>query len=355
MNIAYIIPKLANKGPINVVQELVKQMMLHHHTCTIYYFDEGNEISFPCQTVHIKFRERIPFESYDIIHTHGIRPDTYVFLHKPISCRAKIVSTIHSYVIPDLSYQYNKLIGCLVGNLWLWVLRRHDKVVTLSKDAERYYKRWFSTKKLTFAYNTRDIPTDVSMTEEEKKQILLFKKESVLIGVNAVLTAQKGIDQLINVLPYLESFKLLIVGDGKSKAELQKLAQLRDVSDRVLFMGYKKDAYKFLPLYDLFALPSRSEGFGLTLLEAAIYRKNVVCSRIPIFEELVDDNQVAFFELENIQSLVDAMYKATHMKDFGENLYKQYMDKYSPECFYNRYVTIYSSLINSLGNVLKIS
>ena len=345
MNIAYIIPKLANKGPINVVQELVKQMMLHHHACTVYYFDEGNEISFPCQTIRIKFRERIPFDSYDIIHTHGLRPDIYVFCHKPLHSKTRFVTTLHNYVIPDLSFQYNKLIAYVVGNLWMCALHRHNKIVTLSKDAEKYYHRWFPLSKLTYAYNTRDIPVDVPMKSEDKDLILSFKGNSILIGVNAALTEIKGVDQLINALPYLESYKLLIVGDGKSKEGLQKLAQLRHVSEKVLFMGYKKDAYRFLPSYDIFALPSRSEGFGLTLLEAAIYRKNLICSRIPIFEELVDDSQVAFFELENIQSLIEAIYKATRMKDLGENLYKQYMAKYSPERFYDRYVDLYSRLL----------
>lgn len=346
MNIAYIVPKLANKGPVNVVQELVKLMMLHHHTCIVYYFDKGDEASFPCQTIRIKFRERIPFDSYDIIHTHGLRPDIYVFCYKPLRSKVRFVTTLHNYVIPDFSFQYNKLVAYTIGNLWMFALLRHNKIVALSKDAEKYYRRWFPLSKLTYAYNTRDIPMGVPMKSEDKDLILSFKGNSTLIGVNAALTERKGIDQLINALPYLESYKLLIVGDGKSKENLQKLAQLRHVSDKVLFIGYKKNAYRFLPLYDIYALPSRSEGFVLTLLEAAIYRKNVVCSRIPLFEEIVDDSQVAFFELENIQSLVEAIYKATQIKKMGENLHKQYLDKYSPERFYNRYVNIYSQLLS---------
>lgn len=344
MNIAYIVPKLANKGPVNVVQELVKQMMLHQHVCTVYYFDEGNEVSFPCQTIRIKFRERIPFDSYDIIHTHGLRPDAYVFFHKPLFSKSKFVTTLHNYVIPDFSYQYNKLTAYIAGNLWMASLCRHDKIVTLSKDAERYYRKWFPAKKLTFAYNTRDVSMNVLTTREERDVILSFKGMSILIGANAALTERKGIDQLIEALPYLKSYKLLIVGDGKSKKMLLELSQARGVADRVLFMGYKKDAYRFLPLYDIYALPSRSEGFVLTLLEAAIYHRNVVCSNIPLFKEIVNDTQVAFFELENIESLVKAIYKATQIRNLGENLYKQYIEKYSPKCFYNRYLEIYSSI-----------
>lgn len=347
MNIAYIVPKLANKGPVNVVQELVKQMIQHQHVCTVYYFDEGNEVTFPCRTSRIRFRERIPFNSYDIIHSHGLRPDAYVFFHKPFRCKAKCITTVHNYVIQDFSYQYNKCTAYIAGNLWMWSLCRHDKIVTLSKDAEKYYSNWFPVKRLTFAYNTRDIPVDASITDNEESQILSFKRNSILIGVNAALTDRKGIDQLIEALPYLESYKLLIVGEGKSKEALQKLSHEKKVSDRVFFMGYKKDAYRFLPLYDIFALPSRSEGFVLTLLEAAIYRKSVVCSNIPIFKEIVDDTQVEFFDLGNIESLVKAIKKAAQAKNLGESLYLLYKEKYSPACFYKRYVNIYFSLLKT--------
>ena len=217
MNIAYIIPKRINAGPILVVQELVKQMILHGHSCIVFYFDEGQEINFLCPTKKISFSQRIDFNSYDIIHTHGLRPDLYIFLHKPINCKAKCITTLHNYVIPDFSYQYNKFIAYTIGNLWMICLTRHNKIVTLSKDAMQYYKKRFSTKKLTYAYNTRSISLSSSIAEEEKKEILDFKGDSILIGVNAALTDRKGVDQIIKALKKLPNYKLIIIGEGKSK------------------------------------------------------------------------------------------------------------------------------------------
>lgn len=345
MNIAYIIPKRINAGPILVVQELVKQMILHGHSCIVFYFDEGQEINFLCPTKKISFSQRIDFNSYDIIHTHGLRPDLYIFLHKPINCKAKCITTLHNYVIPDFSYQYNKFIAYTIGNLWMICLTRHNKIVTLSKDAMQYYKKRFSTKKLTYAYNTRSISLSSSIAEEEKKEILDFKGNSILIGVNAALTDRKGVDQIIKALKKLPNYKLIIIGEGKSKLTLEQLCIDENVSKQVLFLGYKKDAYRFLPYYDLFALPSRSEGFGLTLIESAIYKKNVICSKIPIFQELCPNKEVVFFELENIHSLEQAIQKATNDNTLGEKLYKQYLKEFSPDKFYIKYYSIYNSLL----------
>ena len=90
MHIAYIVPKLANKGPVIVVLELVRQMLRHGHTCKVFYFDPEQEIQFPCPVERITFSHAIDFRPFDIIHTHGLRPDCYVFVHKPRHCRAGV-------------------------------------------------------------------------------------------------------------------------------------------------------------------------------------------------------------------------------------------------------------------------
>ena len=344
MKIAYIIPKPSNTGPILVVLELVKEMSRHGHNCTVYHFDKGDEIIFPCRTQQISFFQKINFDHFDVIHTHGLRPDCYIFLHKPLKSKTLFITTLHNYIIPDFSYQYNKFIAYTIGNLWMLGIRRHDKIVTLSQDAMKYYQRRLPLQKLTYAYNTRSLPHSEPIDKRSRQKILQFKKDSFILGVNAALTDRKGIDQIIKALKELANYKLIIIGDGKSKIPLENLSVNEQVSERVLFLGYQKDAYRFLPFYDLFILPSRNEGFGLTLLESALYKKNVVCSRIPIFEELCPEGEVTFFELENIPSLVKAIQTASQSPDLGNKLYQRYIQSFSPNVFYKRYNQIYNNL-----------
>ena len=135
MRIAYILPSLANKGPIIVAKDLVLTMTAHGHSCKVFYFDDIIETEFNCPVQQIKFSRTINFNEFDVVHSHGIRPDTYIWLHKPIICQAKIISTIHNFVFEDLAEQYNKLIAYTFGSLWMFILRRHNKIVTLSKTA----------------------------------------------------------------------------------------------------------------------------------------------------------------------------------------------------------------------------
>lgn len=84
----------------------------------------------------------------------------------------------------------------------------------------------------------------------------------------------KGIDQVLSVLPALvaedPTIVYMIVGDGDDRARLAALARDSGVADHVIFAGYVSEAEKaaHYRLADLFAMPSRGEGFGIVFLEA---------------------------------------------------------------------------------------
>ncbi|MDR1951129.1 MAG: hypothetical protein LBP96_02735, partial [Bacteroidales bacterium] len=86
--------------------------------------------------------------------------------------------------------------------------------------------------------------------------------------------------------------------------------------------------------------PSRAEGFPLTFLEAALYKKNTVCSNINVFQELFTNDDVTFFELDNIPSLVNAI---TIAKNTNKGLHLHYTcsEKYSMKNFVESYLQVY--------------
>ena len=337
MNIAYIVPSLAAKGPVIVVRDLSELMIANGHKCTVFYFDDIVEMTFSCSTIRIT--QKIDFTKFDIVHSHGLRPDKYVYKNREWSGNVKYISTVHNYVLQDFMYQYNWFIAQTAGRLWVRMLKRMDRVVALTNDAVKYYMRWLHSSKLTYAYNTRIVERTKLLDNEEKKHIEEFRNESILIGVNALLTRRKGVDQIIKSLPFLPNHKLFIVGDGKVRKELELLAENLGVKDRCYFAGYVKDAYRYLEHYDVYVASSRSEGFPLMLLEAAQYKVPTVCSRIPVFEEIFSPEEVAFFELDNIPSLVEAIRNVPD----GKKMYKRYINCYTPQKFYERYLEIYTN------------
>ncbi len=290
----------------------------------------------------ISFSQAIDFNKFDIVHSHGIRPDAYVFFHKPKACSARCISTLHSYLNIDLSYQYNAFVAFFAVRIWRFLLKKHDKIVVLSKDAKRYYQKWFQKKTIKVAYNATElkIPDDEPLAFES--DIIQLKKQFSIIGANALLTKRKRIDLLIKALPLLSNYALVIVGDGKERKHLEHLALRNKVADRCLFTGYQKNAYRYLKFYDIFAMPSCSEGFPLALLEAAMYKKNTICSNIPLFHELFSEKDVTFFELDHVESLANAILSANQTHK-GQQLYETCLNQYSIAHFIESYKQVYTT------------
>src|SRR3954469_22809342 len=103
----------------------------------------------------------------------------------------------------------------------------------------------------------------------------------------------KGFDEIISLMPRLlkkvPDLLYLIAGRGDDQARLQALVSELDLDDHVKFAGFvaeeeKADLYR---LADVFALPSRGEGFGFVLLEAMACGVPAVASRLDGGDEAV--------------------------------------------------------------------
>jgi 1,2-diacylglycerol 3-alpha-glucosyltransferase len=107
----------------------------------------------------------------------------------------------------------------------------------------------------------------------EKKRFRLkysIGKQDMLVVVVGRIVAAKGIDILLRALPLCNNpnIKILIVGDGPEVESLSELSSNLNIADRVIFQPGTKRPEKYYQVADIFALPSRYETFGQTILEA---------------------------------------------------------------------------------------
>jgi len=345
MNIAYIIPSLKPAGPINVVYDLVRLMQEHSHHCDVYYFDDLNvDNYFPCDVYKIGMGDKIDFQKYNVIHSHGLRPNIYIFRHKPIKYRnTQFISTFHNYVFDDFVMKYGKMKGYVGGMVFILTALRHDKIVALSKDAQKYYSKWFGKKKVSYIYNTRIVDTESQLTDDEKQELLNFKGNGKLIGMNGSILYRKGIDIALKALPHLpERFKLFFVGEGGDLETMKAVVHDLNIQDRVCFAGRRPDAFRYLPYYDIFAIPSRSEGFPLALLEAAFVGKKVVSSDLPIIKETFTQDELVMFKNLDEKEFAKAILKAEQNEVIANNIRNKFANSYSPEHFYNNHIDLYT-------------
>jgi glycosyltransferase involved in cell wall biosynthesis len=129
----------------------------------------------------------------------------------------------------------------------------------------------------------------------------------------AAADAYKGVDTLIEALPLLRpqfpDVRLRVVGSGDDLPRLQALAGAKGVADSVEFAGTVTDESlkNEYATCNVFALPSRREGFGLVYLEAMSFGKPCLGARAGGAPEVVNDGVGALADYGNIPDIAAAV------------------------------------------------
>jgi glycosyltransferase involved in cell wall biosynthesis len=347
MRIAFILPSLIRSGPIVVAKDIISQIK-NNVDVDVYYFDDKKKIEFDCPIYRINTSYQIDFDKYDIIHSHGYRPNKYIWKNqKKIKC--KTVTTMHCDIRSELRHYYGIVVSLLYRWVWLYFIRNQDKVVVLTSTMMNdYYHKYIKKNKITYIYNGRPIVKYFPIDGDDQKIITALKNKNIkIIGANASLnTMKKGLQYVISTMKYLNDYAFIIIGDGKKKKALINIANKSGVADRCYFLGFKDNAQDYLQYYDVYLMPSITEGFGLALIEAALAKKSCVCSDIEVFRELFTENEVTFCNPKDCKSMKSAIEEAYLKKEEkGINAYERTKNNYTVEIMGQRYLDLYKRLI----------
>ena len=116
-----------------------------------------------------------------------------------------------------------------------------------------------------------------------------------VIGTVARLAPQKSVHDLIDAMPFVlqtrPAARLLIVGDGPLRSDLEAQCRRLGIGDSVTFAGYSHDVAAAYAAIDIFVLPSRHEGLPICLLEVMAMGIPVVGTRVPGISELIENER----------------------------------------------------------------
>ena len=92
-------------------------------------------------------------------------------------------------------------------------------------------------------------------------------------------------------------------------------------------------------------MPSKSEGFGLALIEAVQQKVPVICSDIEVFKELFNSAEVSYFKLEDLTSLSEALKIAIETGSVKADLaYVRYLNNYTASLMAGEYYKLYKNV-----------
>jgi glycosyltransferase involved in cell wall biosynthesis len=165
--------------------------------------------------------------------------------------------------------------------------------ITLSRaDGVRVVSRGVEESLIAFGIPKAKIvvlPIFVEKEKGEEKAVLPVSFSHITLMVSR-LTKEKNIPQAIKAfkeaLAENSEAGLIIVGDGRERKLLEKLASDLLIKDSVVFVGWQEKTAPWYKVANVYLLTSLYEGFGRTLIEAALYNVPTISTPVGIAQDV---------------------------------------------------------------------
>lgn len=263
-----------------------------------------------------KMMEVIEYEKLDILHVHYAIPHaTSAYLAKQILKKSKsdikIITTLHGTDITLVGLEPSFL------PLVKFSIEESDGVTAVS--------RFLKEKTITNYHIDKDIEVIHNFIDNDEfkpKENCQYRKrfapndEKILIHTSNFRPIKRVPDtiRILEIVKKQIPSKLILVGDGPDRSEAERLARELGLQDDVFFLGKQDSLWEILNAADIFLMPSQSESFGLSALEAMACGLPVVSSSIGGLPELILHNETGY-----IAEFADAERMAKYTIDLLKN------------------------------------
>jgi glycosyltransferase involved in cell wall biosynthesis len=153
------------------------------------------------------------------------------------------------------------------------IRNRADYIIAVSKAVrDELIAVGISEEKVKIIYNGVDIEYIRRRSSEEIEESHIFDRNKTILSVGR-LSPEKGHKCLIdafNIIKDRTNAKLVIIGWGPEEKYLKDSVEHYSLKDRIFFLGFKENPFKYMVKSNFLVLPSVSEAFPSVLMEAAI-------------------------------------------------------------------------------------
>ncbi len=241
------------------------------------------------------------------------QPDT-LFLN---SSKTGIVGSLASKKFMNLNvvyriggWSFNDPLSWPIRQFYIWAEKYTAKfkdviIINNSHDFEQAKQlKIIPRQKLELVYNGID-PYKLEFLNKDEAKIKLhesfpgkpgnFLHARLIVGTIANFYKTKGLEYLIKAAELVEKrysindLVFIIIGDGPERKSLELKIKEKGLENKVLLSGKLPDAYKYLPAFDIFVLPSVKEGFAWTILEAMSAKVPVIATNVGAAPEIIEN------------------------------------------------------------------
>lgn len=309
---------------------------------------------FPLYTDSLasKMTDVAKYHDLDILHVHYAIPHAIsAFIAKQILAPTKDIKVITTLHGTDVT-----LVGLEPSFLPLvkFSIEQSDYVTSVS--------RFLQMKTYTMHNVEKEIQVIPNFVDTEKfirRENCNFREraapggEKILVHVSN-FRAVKRVPDVIRIFDIVKRAipsKLVLVGDGPDRSESERLARELGIFEDVRFLGKQTLLPEILSASDLMLMPSQSESFGLSALEAMSCGVPVVSSSTGGLPELIVHGETGYIaELGDVQRM--AKYAIELLSDerkrelFGQNSRKRAVERFDVNSIVPLYEKVYEEALN---------
>jgi len=301
-------------------------------------------------------RHVLEFEP-DLIHIHHLKPLLRFYLNPFKKYHIPVLFTVHGLHIHK--YEFKKGISNTIKYylryyLEQYLFHRVAKLITVSIEDGQFIGDRYHAASVCIPNGLDISKIECSENSKALRNELNLPPDIPLFLTVARFDFQKGYDILLRAISMIKEvirnrkIIFVFVGHGELFDEMKRMAAHLAISDLVIFMGARNDAYRLMRVCDLFILPSRWEGLPIALIEAGLCKLPIVASDTYGNREVVSNGVDGLLfrnkdseDLANV--LIQVIEKKNTIEPIRDRAYAAFKKKFDVKLMVRKLQDIYVS------------
>ncbi len=361
MKILHTITSLELGGAEKLLTELIPAQIAMGHEAELLILCDKNAVfldNFKLKNIHVhvskynsiktwknmfQIKKYAKKGKFDIVHSHLTHAQYWTSLASRIDFGKRIyITTEHS----TSNNRRQKFIFKLIDR---FIYKPYKKIISISPATQEELIKWIGGNKKRFEIIENGV--DLSRFSQGNKIDLseygLDSDDKIIIMISRFHKA-KDQNTVIKSLEFLPKiYKLVLVGDGERREELEKLTSEKNLSSRVFFLGIRKDIPDLLKTSYVAVQSSIFEGFGITALESMSAGIPTIATDVPGLSAIVKGGGI-LFPVGDYKKLAKIIF-SLERNDMYNKIKNSCIEKskmYDIKITAEKYINLYSSLIS---------
>lgn len=367
LKILFVLQTLRTGGSERIVKELSENLSAEKFEPYVLSLTDGEmhqeflDMGISTSCVHKKGKDTLDIvkkisryikaNGITLINAHHLSPFVHAFFAAKLN-RCRLLYTAHTCQEVDLLPPFWAALG-------RYMLKACDGAIGISNDISdsMHAKFGLSNRKIFTIENAINISRfEIEIDLSEKKRELGFADGDRIIGSVGSLGQQKNYPNLIRAFKIIkekmDNVRLLIIGEGKRRPELQDLIESLGLDGHAVLAGARLDVPELMQIMDVYCLASDFEGIPLTMLEAMAATRAIVGTDVIGIRDIVENGKTGLLVPPNdsnalSQALIEVLQSDALSKKLSANAHRYVHEKHSTQTWIEQYEQLFSQIANN--------